>query len=38
VQQPFSDIVMLSTAGRKRLFEKMKEHAIDQVKIHHKEK
>jgi len=35
VQQSMSDTVRLSTAGKRRLFEKMKEHAIDQVKVHY---
>jgi hypothetical protein len=33
VQQSVRDSVALSEAGKKRLFEKMKEHAIDQIKM-----
>lgn len=33
VQQSISDTVRLSKAGRKRIFERMKENTIDQVKI-----
>ena len=32
VQQSMSDTVRLSTVGKRRLFEKMKDNAIDQVK------
>ncbi len=28
------DTVRLSKAGKKRMFERVKEHAIDQVRIH----
>ncbi len=35
-QQLVSDSVKLSTAGKKRLFERMKENAIDQIKIQYK--
>ncbi|KPJ57682.1 MAG: hypothetical protein AMJ42_04480 [Deltaproteobacteria bacterium DG_8] len=34
-RKSISDTIRLSTAGKKRLFEKMKEQAIDQVKIHY---
>ena len=33
-----TDTVRLSTAGRKRIFKKMKEHALDQVIIQTKGK
>lgn len=36
VQQLVSNSVKLSTAGKKRLFERMKENAIDQIKIQYK--
>lgn len=33
VQRSMSDTVRLSTVGKRRLFEKMKDNAIDQVKV-----
>ena len=38
IQQAVTDTVRLSTAGRKRIFKKMKEHALDQIIIQSKEK
>jgi phosphoribosyl-ATP pyrophosphohydrolase len=38
IQQSVTDTVRLSTAGRKRIFKKMKEHALDQVIIQTKRK
>jgi phosphoribosyl-ATP pyrophosphohydrolase len=38
IQQSVTDTVRLSTAGRKRIFKKMKEHALDQVIIQTKGK
>ena len=38
IQQSVTDTVRLSTAGRKRIFKKMKEHALDQVIIQSKGK
>lgn len=38
IQQLVTDTVRLSTAGRKRIFKKMKEHALDQVIIQTKGK
>jgi len=38
VLQSVNDMVSLSTAGRKRLYEMMKEQAIGQAKIQYKGK
>ena len=38
VKQPINDTVKLSAAGRKRIFKKMKEHALDLVIIQSKGK
>ncbi len=38
IQQSATDTVRLSTAGRKRIFKKMKEHALDQIIIQTKGK
>jgi phosphoribosyl-ATP pyrophosphohydrolase len=38
IQQSVTDTVRLSTAGRKRIFKKMKEYALDQVIIQTKRK
>lgn len=38
IQQSMTDTVRLSTAGRKRIFKKMKEHALDRVIIKSKGK
>jgi phosphoribosyl-ATP pyrophosphohydrolase len=38
IQQSVTDTVRLSTAGRKRIFKKMKEHALDQIIIQTKGK
>ena len=38
VQKAVADTVTLSSAGRKRIFERMKEQAIDQLKIQNREK
>lgn len=38
VEQSINDTVKLSAAGRKRIFKKMKEHALDQVIIQSKGK
>jgi len=38
VKQSINDTVKLSSAGRERIFKKMKEHALDQVIIQSKGK
>ncbi len=38
VQQSMIDTIILSTEGKKRLFERMKEQAADKIKIQHREK
>ena len=38
IKQSVSDTVRLSAAGKKRIFEKMKEQTIDQAIIQNREK
>ncbi len=38
VEQTVNDTVRISSAGKKRIFERMKEQAIDRIKIQNKEK
>ena len=38
VQQSMIDTIRLSTEGKKRLFERMKQQAVDKIKIQHREK
>ena len=38
VQQSMIDTIRLSSEGKRRLFEKMTEQAIDKIKIQHREK
>jgi phage-related tail protein len=38
VTQIVNDTVKISSSGKKRIFERMKEQAIDQIKIQNREK
>ena len=38
VEQIVNDTVKISSAGKKRIFERMKEKAIDQINIQNREK
>jgi len=38
VAQIVNDTVKISSSGKKRIFERMKEQAIDQIKIQNREK
>ena len=38
VTQIVNDTVKISSSGKKRIFERMKEQAIDQIKIQNSEK
>jgi len=38
VEQMVKDTVRISSSGKKRIFERMKEQAIDRIKIQNREK
>jgi len=38
IEKIVNDTVRISSSGKKRIFERMKEQAIDQIKIQNREK